>query len=285
MSILMTGVEVAKAMKETLTEEVEQLKQKQIAPCLGIVRIGAREDDLAYERGATKRMENIGIGCEVMKLPEDITQEEFEQQFCKMNDNPKIDGILLFRPLPTHLDETSVKVMIHPIKDVDCMSPVNMAKVFSGDDTGYAPCTPEAVMEMLDYYQIDLSGKKVTVIGRSMVVGKPLSMLLLKKNATVTVCHTKTKNMAEVCREADILIAAAGRANMVTRELVGRDAVVIDVGINVDEAGKLCGDVAFNEVEEKAAYITPVPRGVGSVTSSVLAKHVVKSAWSRVEGE
>lgn len=278
MSIIMKGADVAKAMKEDLIKEVEELKEKGISPCLAIVRVGARPDDLAYERGAMKRMESTGIGCQVFELPEDISQEAFEEEFRKVNDDPQIHGILLFRPLPKHLDEEPVKAMINPWKDVDCMSPVNIAKVFSGDETGFAPCTPEAVMEMLDYYKIDLTGKKVTVVGRSMVVGKPLSMLLLKKNATITVCHTRTADLSGTCRDAEILVAAAGKAKMVTEDMVGEGAVVVDVGINVDEEGKMCGDVDYDNVEAKASYISPVPGGVGSVTSSVLAKHVVKGA-------
>lgn len=274
----MKGADVAKAMKEDLIKEVGELKEKGISPCLAIVRVGARPDDLAYERGAMKRMESTGIGCQVFELPEDISQEAFEEEFRKVNDDPQIHGILLFRPLPKHLDEEPVKAMINPWKDVDCMSPVNIAKVFSGDETGFAPCTPEAVMEMLDYYKIDLTGKKVTVVGRSMVVGKPLSMLLLKKNATITVCHTRTADLSGTCRDAEILVAAAGKAKMVTEDMVGEGAVVVDVGINVDEEGKMCGDVDYDNVEAKASYISPVPRGVGSVTSSVLAKHVVKGA-------
>ena len=274
----MKGADVAKAMKEDLIKEVGELKEKGISPCLAIVRVGARPDDLAYERGAMKRMESTGIGCQVFELPEDISQEAFEEEFRKVNDDPQIHSILLFRPLPKHLDEEPVKAMINPWKDVDCMSPVYIAKVFSGDETGFAPCTPEAVMEMLDYYKIDLAGKKVTVVGRSMVVGKPLSMLLLKKNATITVCHTRTADLSGTCRDAEILVAAAGKAKMVTEDMVGEGAVVVDVGINVDEEGKMCGDVDYDNVEAKASYISPVPRGVGSVTSSVLAKHVVKGA-------
>lgn len=274
----MKGADVAKAMKEDLIKEVGELKEKGVFPCLAIVRVGARPDDLAYERGAMKRMESTGIGCQVFELPEDISQEAFEEEFRKVNDDPQIHGILLFRPLPKHLDEEPVKAMINPWKDVDCMSLVNIAKVFSGDETGFAPCTPEAVMEMLDYYKIDLAGKKVTVVGRSMVVGKPLSMLLLKKNATITVCHTRTADLSGTCRDAEILVAAAGKAKMVTEDMVGEGAVVVDVGINVDEEGKMCGDVDYDNVEAKASYISPVPRGVGSVTSSVLAKHVVKGA-------
>ncbi|BDF04281.1 bifunctional 5,10-methylenetetrahydrofolate dehydrogenase/5,10-methenyltetrahydrofolate cyclohydrolase [[Clostridium] hylemonae] len=284
MDTLMKGADVAAAMKEGLIKETEALKEKGIHPCLGIVRVGERPDDMAYERGARKRMESIGIRCEVTELPEDITQEAFEKAFRGVNDDPRIHGILLFRPLPPHLDEEPVRAMIHPLKDADCMSPVNIAKVFSGDESGYAPCTPEAVMEMLDHYKISLKGKRVTVIGRSMVVGKPLSMLLLKRHATVTVCHTRTVELSKTCRDAQILVAAAGKARMVTGDMVGDGAVVVDVGINVDEEGNLCGDVDFDSVQEKASHISPVPRGVGSVTSSVLAKHVIKGARCLNEG-
>lgn len=278
MSILMKGADVAKTMKEDLTGEARRLKDRGNLPSLTIVRVGARPDDLAYERGARKRMEMIGIECKVVELPETITQAEFEKTFFKINEDPKVHGILLFRPLPGHLDEGPVVSRINPLKDVDCMCPVNIAKVFSGDETGHAPCTPEAVMEMLDYYKIDPRGKKVTVIGRSMVVGKPLSMLLLKRHATVTICHTRTKDLSATCREAEILVAAAGKARMVTADMIGDGAVVVDVGINVDAKGNLCGDVDFNAAEPVTSYISPVPRGVGSVTSSVLAKHVLKAA-------
>lgn len=278
MSILMKGADVAKTMKEDLTGEARRLKDRGILPSLTIVRVGARPDDLAYERGARKRMEMIGIECKVVELPETITQAEFEKTFFKINEDPKVHGILLFRPLPGHLDEGPVVSRINPLKDVDCMCPVNIAKVFSGDETGHAPCTPEAVMEMLDYYKIDPRGKKVTVIGRSMVVGKPLSMMLLKRHATVTICHTRTKDLSATCREAEILVAAAGKARMVTADMIGDGAVVVDVGINVDAKGNLCGDVDFNAAEPVTSYISPVPRGVGSVTSSVLAKHVLKAA-------
>ena len=278
MSILMKGADVAKTMKEDLTGEARRLKDRGILPGLTIVRVGARPDDLAYERGARKRMEMIGIECKVVELPETITQAEFEKTFFKINEDPKVHGILLFRPLPGHLDEGPVVSRINPLKDVDCMCPVNIAKVFSGDETGHAPCTPEAVMEMLDYYKIDPKGKKVTVIGRSMVVGKPLSMMLLKRHATVTICHTRTKDLTATCREAEILVAAAGKARMVTADMVGDGAVVVDVGINVDDKGNLCGDVDFEAAEPATSYISPVPRGVGSVTSSVLAKHVLKAA-------
>ncbi len=273
----MLGVEVAKAMKTQMIEKVEEWKKSGLVPNLTIIRVGAREDDLAYERGAKKRMELTGIDCKVVELPEDISQEELEERFGQINADPEVHGILLFRPLPKHLNEDSLRMMINPYKDVDGMSPVNMAKVFSGDTSGHAPCTAEAVMEMLDYYQIDLTGKKVAIVGRSMVVGRPLAMLMLKKNATVTICHTRTKDLPGTLREAEVLVAAAGKARMITGDMVGEGAVVADVGINVDENGNLCGDVDYEAAEKKAAYISPVPRGVGSVTTSVLAKHVLKS--------
>lgn len=282
MSVLMKGMDVVNAMKETLITRAEKIKEKGVTPCLTIVRVGSRPDDLSYERGAKKRMESVGITCHVVELPEDISQEKFEQEFQRVNDDPDVHGILLFRPLPKHLDEEPVKNMLNPQKDIDCMTPVNIAKVFAGDESGYAPCTAEAVMEMLCYHQIDLTGREVVVVGRSMVVGRPLSMMLLKKNATVTLCHTKTVDLEEICKKAEVLIAAAGKAGMITENMVGDQAVVVDVGINVDQNGNLCGDVDFEHVEPKVSYISPVPRGVGSITTSILAKHVVRAAESFV---
>jgi methylenetetrahydrofolate dehydrogenase (NADP+)/methenyltetrahydrofolate cyclohydrolase len=278
MSVMMKGSEVVAAMKEELLRAVEKLVQKGVVPQLDIVRVGVRPDDLAYERGAMKRMEGAGIHCKVIELPESISQADFEKEFSAVNGDPDIHGILLFRPLPKQLDEESVRNIINPKKDIDCLSPVNMAKVFSGDESGFAPCTPEAVMEVLAHYGIDVKGKRVTVVGRSMVVGKPLSMLLLKKNATVTICHTRTTDLGATCRNAEILIAAAGKTAMITADFVSDGTVVVDVGINVNSEGKLCGDVDFAAVEPKCSYITPVPGGVGAVTSSVLARHVVRAA-------
>ncbi len=278
MSVLMKGIDVANAMKEELIKETELLKQGGVTPCLAIIRVGSREEDLSYERGAKKRMETVGIKCQVRELPEDVTQREFEEAFREVNDHPSVHGILMFRPLPKHLDEEPVRKMIHPAKDMDCMSDVNIAKVFAGDETGYAPCTAEAVMRMLRFYGIDLKGKNTTVVGRSMVVGKPLSMMLLKEHATVTICHTRTADLPKICRSADILVAAAGNAKMITADMIGEGAVVADVGINVDEEGNLCGDVDFEGAKKKASYISPVPRGVGSITASVLAEHVIRAA-------
>lgn len=283
MSVLMKGIDVANAMKEQLIYEADKLKKEGVTPCLAIVRVGERPDDLSYERGAKKRMAMIGIDCKVVELPGDIEQGEFEEMFRKVNENPQIHGILLLRPLPSQLDEEPVKRMIYPEKDVDCMSPVNAAKIFAGDKTGYGPCTAEAVMEMLKFYGVGLEGRNVTVVGRSMVVGKPLSMMLLNEHATVTVCHTRTVNLTQICRNADILVAAAGKAKMITAEMAGEGAAVADVGINVDGDGNLCGDVDFAAVEQKASYISPVPGGVGSITTSVLAGHVLRAARAAIE--
>jgi methylenetetrahydrofolate dehydrogenase (NADP+) / methenyltetrahydrofolate cyclohydrolase len=278
MALLMKGSEVVSAMKERMLKDVGELNKNGITPGLAIVRVGARPDDLSYERGAVKRCEGLGIRCRVFEQPESITQQALIEEIKKINDDGTVHGILLFRPLPKHIDESIVKYAISPEKDADCLHPVNVAKVFEGDETGFAPCTPEAVVEMLDHYGINVAGKKVAIIGRSMVVGKPLSMLLLKKHATVTICHTKTKNLEETCKEAEILIAAAGKARMVTGAYVSEGQIVVDVGINVDENGNLCGDVDFEKVEALAGYITPVPGGVGTVTTSVLAKHVIRAA-------
>lgn len=276
--ILMKGAEVNAAMKERMVNRVDALKKKGVQPVINIVRIGNRSDDLAYERGARKRMESVGVEMKITELPEDISQADFVKAFRKVNEDKTVYGIMLFRPLPKHLDESEIASIINPIKDVDCMSPVNIAKVFMGDEGVFAPCTAKAVMEMLVHYEVDLSGKNVAIVGRSMVIGKPLAMLMLKKNATVTVCHTRTVDLAEKCRRADVVVAAAGRAGMITGDMISRGTVVVDVGININEEGKLCGDVEFESVEPQASYITPVPGGVGGVTSSVLASHVIKAA-------
>ncbi|MCC0782071.1 bifunctional 5,10-methylene-tetrahydrofolate dehydrogenase/5,10-methylene-tetrahydrofolate cyclohydrolase [Clostridioides sp. ES-S-0108-01] len=274
---IIKGKPVADKISEELIKEVNLLVKEGINPKLTIVRVGARSDDLSYERGALKRCQNIGITTEVLELAEDITQEEYIDVLKRVNDDKNVNGILCFRPLPKHLNEEVIKYVIAPEKDVDCFSPINSAKVMEGDKSGFPPCTPTAVVEILKHYNVDLKGSKVTVLGRSMVVGKPVSMLLLSEHATVTICHSKTKNLSGVAAEADVLIAAIGRAKMVDESFVKDGAVVIDVGINVDEEGNLCGDVDTNAVLDKVSMITPVPAGVGSVTTSILAKHVVKA--------
>lgn len=274
------GMPAAKAILADLQERVEKLDKKGVVPKLSVVRVGAREDDLSYERGIYKRFESVGAKVETIELPLTATQEELEQVIVSLNEDTSVHGILLFRPLPKSLDETRIKSLLSEEKDVDCLTSANDAHLFAGDKKGYPPCTPQAVMEILEHYGIDLTGKKVTVVGRSMVVGKPVAMLLLSKNATVTICHTRTQNLAEECKKADILVACAGVPKMITRDFVHEGQIVIDVGIHVVD-DKLCGDVDYDSVSEIADAITPVPGGVGSVTTTVLLKHTVMSAEKR----
>ncbi|WP_077609470.1 bifunctional 5,10-methylenetetrahydrofolate dehydrogenase/5,10-methenyltetrahydrofolate cyclohydrolase [Clostridium sp. Marseille-P2415] len=274
--ITLKGAAVSAKIREEVAELLINLPEK--TPKLAIVRVGERPDDLAYERGALKKMENFGLQAESFCFPKDISDEAFKEEFFKINENPDIDGILLLRPLPKQIKEKDIEHMIDPGKDLDGISPENIARVFAGGEDGFAPCTAEAVVEVLKANDIPMTGKRVTVVGRSLVVGRPLSMLLLKENATVTICHTRTEELKKVCRSAEILIAAAGRAKMIDASYVGEDAVVIDVGINVDEDGKLCGDVDFESLEGTASMATPVPGGVGTVTTAVLAKHLVQAA-------
>ncbi len=273
---ILRGADVAKSINEQLIKGLEKLDGK--IPHLAIIRVGERPDDMSYERGALKKMEKVGFEATSYTFPADITNDDFQKEFDKINENEDVDGILLLRPLPKHIDEKLIEKKINPDKDIDGISPVNLAKVFAGDETGFAPCTAEAVIEMLDYAGVDLTGKRAVVVGRSLVIGKPVAMMLLKKNATVTICHTRTKDMKKTCHDAEIVVAAAGCAKMINADYVGDGAVVIDVGINVDEDGKLCGDVELDSLEGKASLATPVPGGVGSVTTSVLAKHLFKAA-------
>lgn len=276
---VLKGIEVAKQINADIAEQMKEWKGR--LPHLAIIRVGENPDDMAYERGAIKKMEKVGFDVSSYIYNEDISNEEFLKEFDCINKEETIDGILLLRPLPKQIDEKEVERRIDPKKDVDGISPYNMAKVYAGEKDGFAPCTAEAVIEMLDFAGIDLTGKRVTVIGRSLVIGKPVAQLLIGRNATVTVCHTRTRDIESRCAEADILIAAAGSPRMVTADFVGNGAVVIDVGINVDSEGNLCGDVDFDSVSPKTSLITPVPGGVGSVTTSVLAKHVLRASYNR----
>jgi methylenetetrahydrofolate dehydrogenase (NADP+)/methenyltetrahydrofolate cyclohydrolase len=281
--IALKGAAVAARIQQEIEAELKDLREggMERAPRLAIVRVGERPDDLSYERGALKRMEKCGLESRVYAFPQDISQEEFEKAFSEINRDDGIDGILLFRPLPKQIDEKRIMERMDPAKDLDGICPVNIAKVFSGDASGFAPCTAEAVVEVLKANDIAISGKRAVIVGRSMVVGRPLSMLLLKENATVTICHTRTEDLAGTCRGAEILVAAAGKAKMMDASCVGRGAIVIDVGINVDEEGNLCGDVDFSSLDGTASMATPVPGGVGAVTTSVLAKHLVRAVKQR----
>lgn len=273
----LTGKPVADAIKEELTKKVEALKGRNIIPKLGIVRVGARPDDLFYEGGAKKTCIAVGMESEVFEYPEDIDQAAFEKAITDVGAKKDVNGILMFSPLPKHLDERKIRTLIPVEKDVDCLSLGGAAKVFTDDPTGFPPCTPTACMDMIHHYDIPIKGKKCVVVGRSLVVGKPLAMLLLREHGTVTICHSRTENLPGVCQEADILIAAVGRAKMINADYVKAGQIVIDVGINADpdNPGKYCGDVDYAAVEPIVARISPVPAGVGSVTTSVLCKQTI----------
>lgn len=275
------GKEVTAALNERIKADVAALNAKGVKPTLGIIRVGERPDDLSYERGATKRCETLGVEYKKYLLPADVSQEELLKVVDEVNNDDNIHGVLMFRPLPKHIDQTLVENALAAEKDVDCQTDASLGGVFTGKKVGFPPCTPQACMEILDHYGIDCTGKKAVVIGRSLVVGKPAAMMLIKKNATVTVCHTRTIDMPSVAREAEILIVAAGRAGVVGAEYVSSGQTVIDVGINVNEEGKLCGDVDYAAVEPIVDAITPVPGGVGSVTTSVLVGHVVEAAMRK----
>lgn len=278
MGEIIKGKPVGDALSEVLKVECEGLVKEGIQPKLAILRVGAKPNDLSYEKGALKKCETIGIATEVTELPDGTTQDQYIETLQKLNDDSSVHGILTFRPLPEGIDEDVIKNVISPEKDVDCFSPMNTAKLMEGDKTGFPPCTPTAVVEILKHYNVPLKGANVVVLGRSMVVGKPVSMLLLGENATVTICHSKTKDLPKVCADADVLVAGVGRARMVTADYIKEGAVVIDVGINAKpEGGGICGDVDTDDVVGKASMVTPVPAGVGSVTTSILAKHVIKA--------
>lgn len=278
---VLKGAEVSAKIREQVQAILAEPGVK--VPRLAIVRVGERPDDLSYERGALKKMEAFGLLAQVYAFPADISDQDFKAAFQDINEDPEITGILLLRPLPGQICERDIEKMISPEKDLDGISPINIAKVFAGDESGFAPCTAEAVVEVLKANEIPIAGKRVTIVGRSMVVGKPLSMLLLKENATVTICHTRTKDLEGACRNAEILVAAAGRAKMLDARFVSEGAVVVDVGINVDENGKLCGDVDFDSILETASMATPVPGGVGTVTTAMLAKHLAEAAKRKSE--
>ena len=285
------GKEVNEALVAALQTRTAALREKGVTPCLGIIRLGENPSDLSYEKGATKRAEEVGVAVKNYILPENATKEEVLAVIDEVNADASVHGVLMFRPLPKHLkaDQDEICNRLAPCKDVDSMTHMSNAGVFEGQDLGYAPCTPAACMEILDYYGIDCKGKNAVVIGRSLVVGKPAAMMLMGKNATVTVCHTRTVNTADICRNADIIVTAAGVLNSLTKDFVRPGQIVIDVSINWDEnkpnsrgtLGAIAGDAKFDEVEPIVEAITPVPGGVGSVTTSVLIGHVIEAAMRK----
>ena len=278
MAELFKGAPAASAITQDLKERSDALRAKGTVPTLAILRVGERPDDLSYEKGALSRCAKAGIEVRQIVLPADASKEDILAEVRKINEDDTIHGCLMFRPLADKEAEAEASRLLAPEKDVDAMTPMSMASVFLGKGEGYAPCTAQSCIEILKHYGVPLSGANVVVVGRSPVIGKPVSMLLQKENATVTMCHTKTVGMAEICRRADVLVVAAGKTGVVNADYVREGQVVIDVGINVDAEGKLCGDVDFASVEPIVKAITPVPGGVGSVTTSILASHLIESA-------
>lgn len=279
MAELLTGAPVAAALTEKLIPRIAALAERGVTPKLAILRVGAREDDLSYERAALKRCAALGIDDVQVTLDLTCSQDELMAAIGRINADTSIHGCLMFRPLPKYLDEEAACAALDPAKDIDCITRGSLYGVFANRPIGFAPCTAEAVIELLDFYGYDLTGARVTVVGRSLVIGKPVSMMLQARNATVTMCHTRTRDLAAACAAAEILVVAAGSRGCVGADSVAPGQVVIDVGINWDEkSGRLVGDVLYDEVAPIVDAITPVPSGVGSTTTAVLAKHVVEAA-------
>ncbi|MCL2136635.1 MAG: bifunctional 5,10-methylenetetrahydrofolate dehydrogenase/5,10-methenyltetrahydrofolate cyclohydrolase [Coriobacteriia bacterium] len=278
MAMIFKGSEVVEALNERITNDADELKKQGIEPTLAILRVGERDDDITYEKGATTRAKKVGVTIKNVVLPLDVTEDALINEVLKLNADDSVHGVLMFRPLPEHIDEDKVRNMLTPAKDIDGVTDLSLAGVFAGIDTGFAPCTAAACMEILDYFDVDCKGKNAVVVGRSLVIGKPAAMMLLERNATVTIAHSRTADLPAVVRNADIVIAAVGRFRMLDASYFTEGQVVIDVGINFNDDGDMAGDVDFEAVEGIVQAITPVPGGVGTVTTSVLMKHVVEAA-------
>lgn len=275
MAEVLKGKVVADKIKVDMAKKINDLAKEGKTPTLGIVRLGENPSDISYEKSIIKNCDSIGIKAKVFEKDVTISTEELVDFINKLNNDKEISGILLFRPLPKHIDEEVIRNAIKPSKDVDCMHPLNLEKIFEGDMTGFLPATPKAAMEILLYNEIPLEGKNVVVVNRSMVVGKPLAMMLLEKNATVTICHSRTKNLEEITRNADVVITALGRPKHFTEKYFTKDSIIIDVGVSLTEEGKLSGDADYENIVDFVDKITPVPGGVGSVTTTLLLNQVV----------
>ncbi len=275
----LSGTEVSGELIRKMTAQTEELKARGICVSLAILRVGEKDNDIAYERGVLKRAGQAGVSVKQVILSQDVSEADFLQKLEELNADPDVHGILMFRPLPKQINEEKARAALLPSKDVDGCTEGSLAGIFTGTHTGFAPCTAEAAMKILEHYGIDPCGKRAVVIGRSLVIGRPVAMMLMEKGATVTICHTKTKNVPDIAREADILIAASGQPESVNADYVREGQIVIDVGVSwSEEKGKLVGDVCFDEVESIVGAITPVPGGVGAVTSSILLSHVIRAA-------
>lgn len=278
MATILKGAPVVAAMNEANAALCAQLQQKGIHPTLAILRVGEREDDLSYERGVITRCGKVGVAVRQFVLPADATQQQLLRLIAQVNADDTIHGCLLFRPLPKQFDDQTIRAALAPEKDIDGITDGSLAGVFTNTDLGYAPCTAQACLEILKYYGVPLCGKRAVVVGRSLVVGKPVAMMLDRENATVTLCNSRTQNLAQLCQQADIVVVAMGKAGAVDGSFLRNGQTVVDVGIHVGADGKLCGDVDFVSAEPIVENLTPVPGGVGTVTTSVLVGHVVQAA-------
>lgn len=278
MATILKGAPVVAAMNEANSARCEALKARGITPTLAVVRVGEREDDLSYERGVINRCGKVGVAVKQFVLPAEATQDELLAVIAGINQDSNIHGCLLFRPLPKQFDDKTVRAALAPEKDIDGITDGSLAGVFTNTDLGFAPCTAQACLEILKYYQVPLSGKRAVVVGRSLVVGKPAAMMLDRENATVTMCNSRTQDLPALCQQADVVVVAMGKRGFIGGEHLCAGQTVVDVGIHVNEEGKLCGDVRFEEAEPVVEAITPVPGGVGTVTTSVLVGHVITAA-------
>ena len=279
MATLLKGKEVIDKLNEELLSRSDSLKEKGVTPTLGIVRLGERPDDMAYERGALKRAEKTGVSVKQFVFDADMTQDELIRQIDKINDDSEVHGVLMFRPLPSQIDDEAVRNELAPEKDVDGITDRSLSGVFTSTDKGFPSCTAQATMEMLHFYNIEIERKKAAIIGRSLVIGRPVAMMLMHENATVVNCHTRTDNIPEITREADILVVACGQLHFVGPEFTNPNQVIIDIGTDWDpEHEAISGDVDFDRVEPHVRAISPVPGGVGRITTCVLVSHVIEAA-------
>ena len=274
--MIIDGKKISTEIKDELKEQVAKLKAEGVEVTLAVVKVGEDPASAVYVRNKEKACEYIGINSKKIEMPEETTEEELLKLVDDLNTDPAINGILVQLPLPKHIDENKILLAIDPMKDVDGFHPVNVGKMVIGEES-FLPCTPAGIIEMIKRSGLDIEGKECVIIGRSNIVGKPMAILMLRENATVTVTHSRTKDLSEVCKRADIIVAALGKAKFVTKDFVKEGAIIIDVGMDRDEDGKLCGDVDFDEVKDIASAITPVPGGVGPMTVTMLLVNCLRS--------